>query len=247
MGDETKVTNLNGLKQSCGKCALKWLSIMILFPALVCAANPRIYEPRATEIVKVEGLPALGKWMIAPDYSPAHWLGALYENKNIQEPINIIIADEIAKTAEEAQSRLLAAATLAGFPVRKGHSSGYFAWINNALYSQFPSTPSHAFSDEPFELNNNHGRIFGPYSEKGRFLFVGALSRERVAPFSNPRHQYVSFNQARDKFADAFNLKTCFKIVCFVGLDNALISDSSRTTGDHDGQAVLLRAPKTDY
>lgn len=228
------------------KSLLRTWALLTIFASgttTLAVTKPEDFKPQDPDLIQIKDLPRLGKWMITPDFEPAHWLGALFEKKKIREPINIIIIDDVAKTADEAKARFLKAATDAGFPVRKGHSSGYFAWIGDKLYSQVPETPSHAFSDEPYEFNNNHGRFFGPYSEKSCFLFVGSLSRESVAPFSNPKHQYVSFNRARDKFSDAMNLKTSFKLDCFVSMENDIIGNPDTTTGDHDGQAVVLRSP----
>ena len=141
-------------------------------------------------------------------------------------------------------SSLLQAATLAGFPSREGHSGGYWGWIGDRLHPQFPDTPSHAFSDEPFELDNNHGRFFGPYRHEGRLIFVGALSRERVAPLSTPRHQYASFNRGRDQFADAMDTHSAYRRTAFLNLDNAIVGAADVGTGDHDGvAAVLTRQP----
>src|SRR5215203_5150644 len=34
-----------------------------------------------------EGFPVLGRWMIGPDGTPAHWLGEIYMGKKLREPI----------------------------------------------------------------------------------------------------------------------------------------------------------------
>jgi len=152
----------------------------------------------------------------------------------------MILIDGQSGTAKEATARLLKAAAQAGFPSRSGHSGGYWGWIGQQLLPQLPDTPSHAFSDDPYEFDNNHGRFFGPYPHQGRFIFVGAFSRERVAPLSTPKHQYVSFNRARDKFADALDGNAGFRRSGFVNLANALVDSPQFTTGDHDGMAAVL-------
>jgi len=65
-----------------------------------------------------------------------------------------------------------------------------------------------------------------------------------VAPLSKVKHAYVSFNQARDHFADALDQKSAYKKARFVKIDNALLGDTTCTTGDHDGVGILLEAEK---
>lgn len=198
------------------------------------------YRPPAIDITRAKGLPPLGKWMITPDFQPAHWLGAKWRNRSFREPINVIVIDKASKTADEAKKKFEAACAKAGFPSRMGHSGGYWGWMGNRLQPQVPSEPGHAFSDEPFELTNNHGRFFGPYQHDGRFYFIGALSREKVAPLAEVKHHYVSFNAARDAFADSLDNKTDYKLTGFRNLDNAFIGHAELTTGDHDGVATIL-------
>lgn len=142
-------------------------------------------------------LPQIGKWMIAPDGNPAHWLGELYLGKGLREPINVIIVDEAATDADDASARIIKASGAAGYPIRFGHSTGYQAFIGEQLFPQLPKGRNDAFSNEPFELGNNHGRIFGPYGASDSYVFVAAFSREEVDPFRTPGHRYASFNRAR--------------------------------------------------
>jgi len=188
------------------------------------------------------GLPAIGKWMIAPDDAPARWLNEVYYGKQLREPVNVIFVDHAAKSAVDATNRLLRALTAAGFPLRFGHSHGYSALIAGARHGQLVAGKATAFSDEPFELNNNHGRIFGPYNYGDTYLFTGAFSRERIDPIAQVKHEFVSFNQARDALAQRMERKTHFQRARFISLDNALLSHPYLTTGDHDGIAVLLEA-----
>lgn len=67
--------------------------------------------------------------MIDPDLTPAHWIGEIYFQKALREPINIIIVDRAANSPDEAKRRLIEAASLAGYPSREGHSSGYWGYI----------------------------------------------------------------------------------------------------------------------
>lgn len=215
-----------------------------LFLSVAYAADPENYRPAAVDVVHIKSFPPIGKWMIAPDLEPAHWLGALLGGKKFREPINLIIIDPIARSAEEAKPRFGGAAAKAGFRSRKGHSSGYWGWIGTGLQAQYPEEKSHALADEPYEFNNDHGRFFGPYGHEGRFFFIGSLSRERVAPLSEPEHLYVSFNSARDRFARALDEKTDYRLTTFVDLENAIIGSTELTTGDHDHMAAVLTARK---
>jgi len=95
-------------------------------------------------------------------------------------------------------------------------------------------------SDAPFELPNDHSRVFGPVPWSGRFIFVAGFSREGVAPLHKVKHRYLSFNRARDKVADRMDQFTPFKRKGFVDLKNHLEADPVHTTGDHDGLAAVL-------
>lgn len=187
---------------------------------------------------------AIGKWMIAPDKLPARWLDTQYFGKSLREPINVIIVDDRTSDWNEARNNLYAACKSAGFEARRGHSGGYSAYIAGSLFPQLPDEKDHAFSNEPFELNNNHGRVFGPYLSPGRAVFTAAFSREEVDPLEKVKHGYNSFNRARDSFSGAMDRHTCFKIKRFIQLDNVFITDPNITTGDHDGIAVLLVCEK---
>ncbi|SCY88437.1 hypothetical protein [Microvirga guangxiensis] len=188
------------------------------------------------------GLPSIGKWMLTAQDVPSDWLGEVYEGKILREPINIIIVDEGAISRADAVARLIAAARSAGYPIRLGHSAGYQAVIGGQLFAQLPKGWDDAFSNEVFELSNNHGRIFGPYMLGQIYLFTGAFSRERVDPFRWPGHRFASFNQARNDFVERMDRTTAYKMSSSVSLDNALADNPKLTTGDHDGNAFILRA-----
>jgi hypothetical protein len=194
------------------------------------------------DTVQPSGLPLLGKWMIDADGTPAHWLGEIYGGKHLREPINIIIVDAAARSPEDAKARLMKATEAAGYPSREGHSGGYQGYIGGTLHPQLPSEKEHAFSNGPFELSNNHGRIFGPFQFSGTYILTGALSREKVDVLTSPMHQYESFNMARDDFAKNMDQATPYRLSGFVNMQNAIVGDPRTTTGDHDGVAVLLKA-----
>lgn len=208
----------------------------------ISGASVANFRPAPDDVARPALLPEIGKWMLDPDRTPAHWIGEIYHGKTLREPINIIIVDQAANSPEEAKQRLIEACSAAGYPSREGHSSGYQGYIGGQLYGQLPEDKDHAFSNEPYVINNNHGRIFGPYVHEGTYLFIGALSREKVAPLSKVKHQYVSFNQARDDFAQNINRKTEYRINGYVNLGNVITDDPKITTGDHDGMAISLKA-----
>ena len=194
--------------------------------------------------VTPDGLPALGKWMLTSAGVPSDWLGEIYRGKNLREPINVILVDHAASDAADAVTRLISASTAAGYPVREGHSTGYQAAMDGQLHAQLPTGNNVAFSNFIYELDNNHGRIFGPVAQGDAFVFIGAFSREDVDPLADPGHQYGSFNQARDDFTQNLDESTDYKITRFVDMQNGLIGDPKFTTGDHDGIAVLVEAAK---
>lgn len=217
--------------------------LIVIFSAIPGSASSRS-TAQANDLVYPSALPPLGKWMIDRDGAIAHWLGELVDGKALREPINIIIVDEVSTTADESVSRLQAASIAAGFPSRSGHSSGYQALIGGKLFSQFPRDHDRAFSNEVAEVSNDHGRLFGPYRFGAVYVFIGAFSREEVRIAQVPHHSFASFNQGRDAFARNLNRKSEFKLSEFVGLDNAIVGDPARTTADHDGIAILLRATR---
>jgi hypothetical protein len=200
--------------------------------------------PPPADVAMPPGLPAIGKWMIDPTGAPAHWLGEIYRGKALREPINVLIVDSLARSVEDAKQRLVTACQKAGYPARTGHSSGYQGYIGGTFYAQLPEQTEHAFSNGPFELDNNHGRVFGPAQIDGSYTFIAAFSRENVDPITKVKHRYASFDRARDDFTQRLDEFSDYKITGFVNLDNALIDDPKSTTGDHDGIAVLLTAAR---
>ncbi|HQT95997.1 MAG TPA: hypothetical protein PK435_15305 [Thermoanaerobaculaceae bacterium] len=206
------------------------------------AAAQAAYEPGPDDVVQVGDWPAIGKWMIDRHMRPAEWLGARVQGKGMREPINVVLVDPAARSADEALARVRQACRAAGYRSREGHSGGYRGYLGGVLFSQQPATAGHAFSNEPFEFHNKHGRIFGPFPLKEGWIFIAALSRERFDPFTKTEHVFVSFNQARDDFARKLEGATGFAIAGHVELGNALAENPSLTTGDHAGRAVVLKA-----
>ena len=226
--------------------ALLTLTIVLLAaaqpaPPRTTPTAPAVYEPGPEDVTTVGDWPAIGKWMINRYMRPAEWLGARIQGKALREPINVILVDAVAGSADEARARLLQACRAAGYRSREGHSGGYRGYLGGVLFHQLPATAWHAFSNEPFELHNNHGRIFGPFPIKGGWLFIGALSRERFDPRTKTEHIYVSFNQARDDLARKLEEAAGYAVAGYVELANALADAPALSTGDHDGRAVVLR------
>lgn len=204
------------------------------------AAPVALIEPEA--VAKPRDLPTIGKWMIDRSGTVAHWLGQMVDGKRLYEPINVILIDAGASDENDARKRLAAAMLAAGYPVRFGHSTGYRGLIGGQLYDQMPQGRDDAFSNHLFEETNNHGRVFGPHTFNGAFVFIAAFSRERVDLLRWPGHRYASFNMARDDLATHFAI-TMFKSGGYVTLGNAVAANPRVTTGDHDGRALVLRAP----
>jgi hypothetical protein len=240
------------------------LSIVLALAAIVAVLlvfifPPRLSRPRpipaeyllpapeglALETVDPPGrLPSIGKWLISPAGKVANWLGQRADGREVMEPINVIILDPQAKSGEEAETRLLAACAAAGFAVRSGHSSGYGGILDGFVYPELPRGPGDCFSDQPFVLPNDHGRIFGPHSTSEGWLFSGAFSREGIRIGQKIPHVYESMNRARDAFARGMTVSAGYELVGFVDLGNAILGDRERGSGDHDGIAVFVRATR---
>jgi hypothetical protein len=228
---------------SLARAAVLALAVFVAEPSPMHAQEEKPAVP-AEAVANPPGLPSIGKWMIARDGSIAHWLGETVDGKRLHEPINVILIDEAAASADDARARLVAAATAAGYPVRFGHSAGYRGLIGGVAYDQLPAGRDDAFSNRIFEETNNHGRVFGPHRAGDAWIFIAAFSRERVNVLHWPGHRYDSFNAAREDLARGLAERSDFKRAGFVALDNAVANDPAITTGDHDGRAALLRAPK---
>lgn len=197
-----------------------------------------------SDTVCINGFPALGKWMYQADKQRAHWLGVKYMNKNLIEPINIILIDSISKSSAEAKQRLVSNLVLAKYTSRPMHSGGYFGFIDSVFYPQLPAEKSHAFSNHSALINNNHARVFGPHFYKDVYLFVAALSRENIAPLDKVKHSFASFNKARNEFANSMDKRSHYKITDYLDMHNSIVNDSLNGTADHDGISILLKLQK---
>ena len=229
----------------CLKVAGCLLGSVILCYGIFFLLSPdlkKIQEPKAVNVVEGN---QLGKWMLTGNKEVANWLGQKYQGKKIQEPINIIIIDEVATTQEEAIKHLYDSCEEAKYLSRKGHSNDYLADIGGSLYSQIPDENDHAFSTAPYILPNNHGRIFGPHRYNSKHYFIGAFSREGINIFSKIKHTYVSFEAAKEDFAARMNERSDYKVFGEYDMLNSIQGNEVLTTGDHNGAAiVLIRSPK---
>ena len=202
------------------------------------------YQP-GNQVVLPE-MPVLGKWMIAPKGTIAHWLGYRYQGKELQEPINVIIVDGVSSSPEEAKARLLDSCSRAGYDNMLNHSTGYWGFIGQKLYGQFPGEENRAFSNTFFWVANNHGRIFGPHFSAGKYYFIAAFSREGIDMNTDVKHVYVSFVAARDDFAENLSQRSDYQLIGKVDMNNGVPNDPLRqTVGDHDGKAVVLAILQT--
>ncbi len=211
---------------------------------LVSPSARTLGDPTGSEVAKVEGLPGIGYWMLDSKGEVANWLGIRATGKRVAEPINVIIVDRFSPDAQSATLMLEKALSENGFPGRGGHSKGYEAIIGGARCPELLVGSKATFSDGSFLSENDHGRIFGPFDSGKGFVFVAAFSRERPDTF-RMRHVLVSFNVARDIVAGALKASGSYQIEGFVPLGNALFWSPTRTTWDHDGNAVLVEAEST--
>ncbi|MEV0511393.1 hypothetical protein AB0I30_28225 [Nocardia tengchongensis] len=180
---------------------------------------------------------SIGVWMLRSDGNVANWLGQQYQGKSLYEPVNVVFVDRTSATADAATATLTNRLSAAGFPVQWLHSTGYQGRINGQLYAQQPPDGSDsAFSDATAVETNDHGRVFGPAPlAGGGFVWSAAFSREK---FEVITHGYVSFAQARGNLRAALLGKGATDLGVLT-LGNTYNTDTA-STGDHDGNAVVL-------
>ena len=169
----------------------------------------------------------VGEWMLKSNGQISNWGGQTQDGKPLLEPVNVIIIDPTSTTPEESIKKLNRAMSVAGFPARAPHSTGYQGKIDGHTYGQQPHGFLQAFADN----SNDHGRMFGPAPAAiGQgYVWTGAFSEE------GPTHGYVSFNTARDELANQLVLSGAATRLDDVDMGNDGI------TGDHNGHAVVLQ------
>ena len=219
--------------------------IALLFVAVCIYGIFYMLTPPPKKLSEVNNItlnqaPHFGLWMLNSSGQESNWLSQKYKGKEMREPINIILIDEVSSSPEEAKKRLSDNCLLAGYDSRTGHSAGYKSLIGNVIYTQIPEESNHAFSNTFYIFPNNHGRIFGPHYHEGKYYFTGALSRETIDLFATVKHAYSSFKIARDDFAMSLNQYSGYKIMGKIDLKNLFSSEDALTTGDHDGFAIVL-------
>ncbi len=218
--------------------------IRLLFVGLVFllsrGAFPGFIEHENKEIIQPAPLPEFGKFVLDRNGNPATWLGKKVDGHILLEPINIILIDGISKSSTEAIQSLERANRSAGYKKRFGHSSGYMARIHDRNYSQIPQEYRMAFSNAPAWEKNNHGRFFGPQNWNGAFIFSGSFSRESFTLFAWIHHNYVSFEEAKQDFANKLIQSGSFIRLEDQNLEN-LYNSHNTFTGDHNGKAIVLK------
>lgn len=246
----------------CKSAVFVLLGVMVFVPVSAFAVTPQAtVTNNKTQIRTLVSLPtsdliniswdngygsiSLDKWMLKSDgVTPADWLGRKYQSKTMQEMINIVYCDQYAASASDAKSRMESFFKKAGFNSQWGHSTGYKGYISGTTFAQIPAgtgSTGNAYSDSLiFLTTNNHGRVFGPYYTGKMYVFIAAFSRENMLT-----HSFNSFNVARDALSNNLVNKAGFSYGNKLSLYNQISStDTSKTTGDHDGYAQHVWAPQ---
>jgi hypothetical protein len=195
--------------------------------------------PAATDAVATT-YGSIGKWMLQSSGQISNWGGSKYQNKTLDEVVNVVIVDPTSLSAAASTAKINADMSQAGFPSQTGHSSGFKGLLNGVVYSQQP-TGLNAFSDNVATAQNDHARLFGPaLAQSGGYLWSGALSTEKPTTIFGVLvgHAYVSFNAARDALARGF-VNSGQTQATSVDLANAY-NTTTTTTGDHDGKAAVI-------
>jgi hypothetical protein len=189
----------------------------------------------------VAELPPVGPWLLDPKGLPARWLGHPYQGRILLEPINVVVIDPFATSAEEASRKILGASAAGGFGISLGHSCGYQGLIGGRAFSQLPAQKNTAFSDGMPFSTNDHGRLLGPARTERGWVFTGGFSRESFHLWSSFHHQFVSFNQAREAYGRKVTASGQYRVAGYLSLGN-VADDPGSTTADHDGRVLILEA-----
>jgi hypothetical protein len=185
---------------------------------------------------------AIGKWLLQSNGQISNWGGQALGGKTLLEPINLIIIDPTSTTAQESTDKLTADMSLAGFPAQLAHIGGLEGTVAGETYSQQPTGVLEAFSDNFFLLPDDHARAFGPspLPDGSGYVWTVAASSETVGFYGLLlTHLYASFDAGRDELADRLVLSGA-TLIGVVALGNAY-NDATETTGDSDGNAVVVQ------
>ncbi|EHM17141.1 hypothetical protein MBOL_37270 [Mycobacteroides abscessus subsp. bolletii BD] len=185
----------------------------------------------------------IGKWMINSDGKIANWIGRPLDGRTLYEPVNVILVDRNSTTVEEARENLIATLGKAGFPNYLAHSStGYSGILGDSVYGQYPNGLMQVFSNGPFYVTNDHGRVFGPspaaLPDGSGYLWSMSISRESGYLEGSPIHQYVTFEGAEADLTQGLR-GVGVRQLPDVNLDN-VYNTSTITTGDNNGSASVF-------
>jgi PE family len=222
---------------SLNKAALEAGSAQAAGNPATASTDPTPADQATTEYGRI------GKWMLESDGEISTWGGQPYGGKTLLEPVNVIIVDPTSTSPQQATVRLNEAMFWSGFPAQPIHSGGFQGTIDGVTYGQRPVLPLLGYSDNFFLLDNDHGRIFGPdpMETSAGYVWTGSFSTEEFAIYDSlPAHAYVSSNTARTALAMRLIMSGQATYGGMVPLDNSYETDSTFTTGDHDGYAVVL-------
>jgi len=229
--------------KKCSNLSAYYLGLVLI---ILSSCTPKKQYPPINTYLNVQidysSFPSFSEWMYYKN-NYADWLGQKYFNRYLREPINIVIIDEFSNTTELAIEKLLKECKSVGYADEYGHTSGYQAMIGNQEYSQIPNNKHMAFSNKDFFMTNNHGRIIGPALYNNKYYFVAGFSTEKPTIIKGFKHLFISFNKARNDFAQKLNTSEVYKIVGYINLNNTIDSKTT-TTADHDGKAIVFQAMK---
>jgi hypothetical protein len=219
-------------------------------PAPTPGAAPAPGDVATSPLIPV----SVGKWMLQEsDGQISNWGGQPYGGRTLLEPVNVVILDPNSKSPEESTAKLNRDMTLAGFPAQPIHSTGFMGLIGGATthnpdgtYTQQPADGSDAaYSDNLFIFPNNHARAFGPApvpaAEGSGYVWTVAASTETPSIYNGAlTHSYLSSNLARDILVLRLLLTGQATFVGVVPMGNEYNTETE-TTGDHDGNAIVLQ------
>lgn len=185
----------------------------------------------------------IGKWMINSDGRIANWIGRPLQGRTLYEPVNVVLVDRSSTSEVQARDNLIATLGKAGFPNYLAHSStGYSGILGDSVYGQYPNGLMQVFSNGPFYVTNDHGRVFGPsptaLPDGSGYLWSMSISRETGYLDGRPRHEYATFEGAEADLAQGLRGAGVVQLPS-INLDN-VYNTPTITTGDNDGNASVF-------
>lgn len=185
----------------------------------------------------------IGKWMINSGGRVANWVGLPLQGRTLYEPVNVVLVDRSSTSEAQARDNLVATLSKAGFPNYLAHSTtGYSGILGDSVYGQYPNGLMQVFSNGPFYVTNDHGRVFGPsptaLPDGSGYLWSMAISRETGYVQGLPIHRYVTFEGAEADLAQGLRGAGVVQLPS-INLDN-VYNTPTITTGDNDGNASVF-------